>query len=221
MSMAIWDGLTSPWQGAVHELWAAYCRGSLPIGAVVTDEHGRIVARGRNRMYESVGEGNALYGHRLAHAEVNALIAVDWTAVNPGACALYTTMEPCALCVGAIRLARLGEVRYAAHDGSSGSIDLLHANRFMRRGQVRVVGPEHKALERTLVAMLVEFALWQADEHTARWCRDLASAVPDGYHLGARLHSSGFLRALRDRQTSTRDVVNQITDYAQATSAGP
>ena len=117
----IWHRLSSPWQACVEEAWTAYCRGSLPIGSAITDSHGKILARGRNRIYEQSAEGNLLYGHRLAHAEMNALIRVAWHEIDARTCVLYTTTEPCPLCVGAVRMTRVGEVRYASRDGAAGS----------------------------------------------------------------------------------------------------
>jgi len=52
--MTLWEGLDLPWQACVAEAWAAFCAGSLPIGAVIADAQGAIFARGRNRIF---GEG--------------------------------------------------------------------------------------------------------------------------------------------------------------------
>ncbi len=116
-----WHNLSLQWQWCMEEAWASYCKGSLPIGAVVTDEQGNLLARGRNRIYENDiyeddREDQILRGHRLAHAEMNALINVNWVNVNPYKCTLYTTTEPCPLCVGAIRLTRIRTVHYASRD---------------------------------------------------------------------------------------------------------
>ena len=72
-----WESLAAPWQCCLEEAWAAYGAGSIPIGAAITDQQGRILARGRNRIFEETAPGKLLCGHRLAHAEMNALIALD------------------------------------------------------------------------------------------------------------------------------------------------
>lgn len=191
----LWERLAAPWHACIEEAWAAYRAGSLPIGAAITDQRGRILARGRNRIHEMDAEGHLLRGHRLAHAEMNALIALDWSDVHPRDCILYTTTQPCPLCTGAVRMTRLRELHYASRDGAAGSVDLLESNDFMRRGAVRVFGPEDALLEAALVAMLVEFALRQGDENTPTWVERLARDVPAGARLGAALHASGELRA--------------------------
>src|SRR5207302_9486491 len=100
-----------------------------------------------------------LFGHRLAHAEVNALVSVDHAAVHARDCVLYTTLEPCALCVGAIRMLGLKDVRYAARDPVAGSLARLEATDFMRRGEVRAQHLGQPDLEALLIAMNVDALL--------------------------------------------------------------
>lgn len=132
-----WASLALLWQACIEEAWTAYCHGSLPIGAAITDHAGVVLARGRNRIRETHCDPGLLAGHRLAHAEMNALLALDWSAVDPRACTLYTTTDPCPLCVGAARMTRLGAVEYASRDGAAGAADLFTANDFLRRGAGR------------------------------------------------------------------------------------
>lgn len=206
----MWDSLTLPWRGCLEEDWDAYRAGSIPIGAVVTDGAGRIVARGRNRIFQADAEGRHIYGHRLAHAEMNALNALDYAAVDPAACVLYTTTEPCPLCTGAIRVVRLRDVRYASRDAAGGSIDLLQANAYMRRGQVAVAGPESADLEAIIVAMHVEFGLARRDD-AWHWVVDAwDAATPCGVGLGRVLCHSGELRALRDADAPVSTVVDTL-----------
>jgi len=93
----LWERLARPWQCCLEEAWLAYCSGSTPIGAAIADATGYIIARGRNRIYDAVGEGTHLHGHDLAHAEVNALVTLDYADLDRQTCALYTTTEPCPL----------------------------------------------------------------------------------------------------------------------------
>src|SRR5258708_25047415 len=106
MALTGWLDMPEPWRVCFDEAWSAYCAGSLPIGAAVVDADGRVVGRGRNRMFEdgAGASGLDLVGHRLAHAEMNALLRLDHPHVDVRSCVLYTTLEPCALCVGAIRM---------------------------------------------------------------------------------------------------------------------
>jgi tRNA(adenine34) deaminase len=141
---------------------------------------------------------------------MNALLALDWRRVIPSECILYTTTEPCPLCVGAVRMTRLREVHYAARDGAAGSADLFAANDFMRRGNVRVHGPFSEELEALLVALLVEFALAQNDDNTVSWVARVGQCAPRGLALGRELAETGALRAWARDQRPAGDMVDAL-----------
>ena len=88
--------------------------GEVPVGAVLVQD-GRKAGEGRNRM---IGAADP-----TAHAEMEALRAACGSVGNyrlPGA-ELFVTLEPCAMCAGALILARLSRVVFAAHDPRSGA----------------------------------------------------------------------------------------------------
>jgi tRNA(adenine34) deaminase len=102
---------------------AAGSRGEVPVGAIVVQE-GAIVGRG--------GNAPILSADPTAHAEIAALRDAARALGNyrlPG-CNLYVTIEPCAMCAGAIMHARISRVIYGARDpktGASGSVIDLFA----------------------------------------------------------------------------------------------
>ena len=116
-----WDYLPKPWCASMELAWKSNCAGSLPIGAVVADTQGNVLSRGRNRIYEQSGEDGSLFGHKLAHAEINALVTLDYDRLDPAACVLYTTTGSYPLCVGPARMSDVREVRYAAREPWGGS----------------------------------------------------------------------------------------------------
>lgn len=217
----MWMDLSFPWQVCFKEDWTSYCHGSLPIGAVVADAQGHIVAQGRNRFHEQTAEGHVLCGHRLAHAEMNTLLPLLERAVDLTTCILYTTTEPCPLCVGAIRMARLGEVRYASRDGCAGSADLFEANAYMRSGKINVIGPESALLEIILIALQTEWALARSQvEEGARVIYEmLAAVVPLGAQLGQQLFSSHQLHQWREEGQIASYVCDQLATMAEQTSS--
>jgi tRNA(adenine34) deaminase len=105
-------------QAALTEARLAGEAGEVPIGAVVVRE-GEIVARGQNRVLRDLDP--------TAHAEIVALRAAATALGNyrlPG-CALYVTLEPCAMCAGAMIHARIDRLVFAAADpkaGAAGSV---------------------------------------------------------------------------------------------------
>ncbi|WP_300973553.1 nucleoside deaminase [Sphingomonas sp. LHG3406-1] len=93
----------------------AAAAGEVPVGAVVTLS-GAIVAEGRNQMRE---------GHDpTAHAEMVALraAAAALGTSRLDQCSLWVSLEPCAMCAGAIALARIRELRFAAEDPKGGAV---------------------------------------------------------------------------------------------------
>ncbi len=101
-------------QAALAEAEAAERDGEVPVGAVVVHE-GEIVARGNNRVVRD--------SDPTAHAEIIAMRAAGKVLGNYRleGCELYTTLEPCAMCAGAILHARLARLVYAASDPKAGA----------------------------------------------------------------------------------------------------
>ncbi len=105
-------------QAALDEAHLAAEAGEVPIGAVVTRE-GVLIARGQNRVMRDVDP--------TAHAEIVALRAAAEAMGNYrlNGCTLYVTLEPCAMCAGAMIHARLDRLVFAAADpkaGAAGSV---------------------------------------------------------------------------------------------------
>jgi cytidine deaminase len=101
---------------ALEEARAAGLRGEVPVGAVVVDGAGRVVARAGNRTRELADPS--------AHAEMLAIRAACAAAGSerlPGH-DLYVTLEPCAMCAAVIAAARIGRLYYGAADPKSGGV---------------------------------------------------------------------------------------------------
>ncbi|NDB18823.1 MAG: nucleoside deaminase, partial [Actinobacteria bacterium] len=90
--------------------------GDVPVGAVVVDATGVVIGRGHNLRERD--------GDPLAHAEVVALR--EAAAVRGGwrldDCTLIVTLEPCAMCAGAIAQARVARLVFGAHDEKAGAV---------------------------------------------------------------------------------------------------
>jgi tRNA(adenine34) deaminase len=103
-------------RAALVEAEAAVATGDVPVGAVVLDGTGAIVARGRNRR-EAAGDPTA-------HAELEAIRAA--ARVTGGwhldGLTLVVTLEPCTMCAGAVTLARLGGLVFGAADPRAGAV---------------------------------------------------------------------------------------------------
>jgi tRNA(adenine34) deaminase len=101
---------------ALQEAERAVSHGDVPVGAVVVDALGRELGRGHNR--------REVDADPTAHAEILALRAAalargHWRLED---CTLFVTLEPCAMCAGAMVNARLGRLVFGAADPKAGAI---------------------------------------------------------------------------------------------------
>jgi tRNA(adenine34) deaminase len=100
---------------AIAEAHAAEAAGEVPIGAIVVSPDNVIIGRGQNRVLRDHDPS--------AHAEIVALRTAGLTLANYRltGCTLYVTLEPCAMCAGAILHARICRLVYAATDPKAGA----------------------------------------------------------------------------------------------------
>ena len=113
----------------------------------MVDEAGRIAAEGRNRIFDDAAPAGQLAATRLAHAEVNALAQLS-NSRRWDSCTLYTTLEPCPLCVTASSVASVGRIIYAGRDVYSGGSALIDADLVTPRPLgVSIEGPLDSSLE--------------------------------------------------------------------------
>ncbi len=120
-------------QQAIAEAKAAAKAGEVPVGAVLV-HNGAVMARGANAMVSSKDQ--------TQHAELRVLRAAAYAVGDTRltTATLYVTLEPCAMCAGAILLARVGRVVFGAWDdkaGMAGSVhDLLRHPKLNHRPEV-------------------------------------------------------------------------------------
>lgn len=133
---------------ALEQARAGACRSEVPVGAAIV-QNGQLIAESHNRTLSDCDP--------TAHAESVAIRAAakrlgDWRLED---CTLYVTLEPCAHCAGAIVLARIPRLVYAASDpkaGMAGTLgDLVRHPRLNHRARVTrgVLADESAALLRT------------------------------------------------------------------------
>jgi tRNA(adenine34) deaminase len=164
-----WEALEEPWRECLQLAWDAYRAGTVPVGAIVVDTDGLVVARGRNRVYEAGTANGVLAGTRLAHAEVNALAQLPVTARYFDH-TLYSALEPCLLCVGAAAMSTVGSIRYAGADPSAGARHEEIAFRELAGREVAIEGPYGGWAAELAQALSVAF--WLTRERRYDWIVD-------------------------------------------------
>ena len=107
-------------QLALDEARAAEAAGEVPVGAIVVSHAGEVIASGNNQVLRT--------NDPTAHAEIVALRAAALALGNyrlltssGEGCTLYTTLEPCAMCAGAILHGRIARLVYATPDPKAGA----------------------------------------------------------------------------------------------------
>ena len=110
---------------ALAEAKAAAQRGEVPVGAVLLSADGALLARDGNRIVERKDP--------TAHAEMLVLRAAALALNNERLTGtqLFVSLEPCAMCAGAMALARVGRLIFAAEDAKGGAV--LHGPRFFEQ----------------------------------------------------------------------------------------
>ncbi len=132
---------------ALNEAMLAGMAQELPLGAVLVVD-GEIIGRGRARHQECRNE--------LSHAELNAILDGGerlWR--NYPQAALFSTVEPCPMCLGAITMAGIPHVIFALHDKVVFSRQTIEANPYIRR---RIRSYYGGVLEDDSTAMFLKFA---------------------------------------------------------------
>jgi tRNA(adenine34) deaminase len=108
---------------ALHEAELSFKEGTYPIGAILVDEDDNIISKGRNRVFSNQDP--------TCHAEIDVIRNAGAQLMNPrykNKCTLYTTVEPCPMCSGALILADIKRVVWALSD------EYLGAMRIMKEG---------------------------------------------------------------------------------------
>ncbi len=129
--------------------------GASPVGSVIVAPDGTVLSRGRNRVLSD--------GDQTAHAEVDAIRNAGAAVATPppgGGWVLYTSAEPCLMCLGAILLCPVQTIVWATGSQLGSAYDAVRAaahrpDRLATLTVVREPSPAHQARSR---ALLDEFA---------------------------------------------------------------
>ena len=120
-------------QRALEMAREAFNSDEVPVGCVITDSNGKIIASGKNRMNEK--------SDACSHAEIEAIrmaeeVVGDWRLDG---CTLYVNLEPCPMCAGAIINTRISTIVFGARDyekGACGGVIDLFSERFPHKPMV-------------------------------------------------------------------------------------
>jgi tRNA(adenine34) deaminase len=212
--VSYWNSLALPWKAALKEAWTAYCHGSLPIGAVIVRDD-EIISRGRNRIAEPHGIDRFISGTQISHAELNAIVQLP-QQLEPRGLALYTTMEPCPLCAGAVAMASLKTVHFAAHDAWAGFTRIFENDPYLNGKRIVL----HAAQDRTLELICSALCLHsdfedRGDTPENNLLRAFQREQPAALQLARDLFKTGVLLKWRETRVTIEEVVNGIAQQLE------
>lgn len=130
----MWKDLSPQWQKAYEQAWLSFRNGSIPIGAIITDSLGNVIIEGRNEWWE-----NRYPNKRTAHAEMYCVRNLDIERCpDLKEYHLYTTMEPCPMCMGTIVMGGIRKLHVAAKDKYCGALHYLNYDPWMKGKNIEV-----------------------------------------------------------------------------------
>ena len=189
-----WRALERPWQAAFEEAWASWRAGCFGIGAVLAGDDGTVVARGRNRVLEQAGgESHSLRESLIAHAEMNAFLDFPIERGTADGLTLFTTMQPCLMCMSTAVMLRVREIRFATDDAMfEGITEALASAPYCMERMPVMVGPLPGKL--ATFALLLPLAFSRTWTPRGRWSRRYAEAHPELTSIADEILASGRLR---------------------------
>lgn len=207
----LWESLSKPWQVCLEESWASFVAGSIPIGAAVVDEHGIIVTKGRNRTRESEVPAGQIANTQIAHAEVNALAQVSHSGRG---WAVYSALEPCPMCAGAIYMAGIRNVFFAARDPYGGGTNLYGLTPYLRVKAMQVYGP-YPELEETVLVWQAAFFMMENHRRLDRMMPSWQGIAPHAVTVAARLVEEGFFATAISSRLTAAEIMGRTFQALQ------
>lgn len=192
----LFSDLEYGFQEAFLAAWNAYKRGSMPIGCAIVNNSGILMARGENSIY-AADKNEVVSGHRLAHAELNAILKVNADEhPNIGSYVLYATMEPCAMCYGAIIHGYLKKVKFAMRDNYLGGARVINGQIDVFKSQnVEILGPVRE-LEALSIILIVYRRLCLGFTHNEAFFKSYSDYCPEGLEIGHSLFQDNIFKEM-------------------------
>ena len=196
MRVSEWGSLDVIWRSVMIQAFDSYVTGTTPIGAVIVDADDKVVSHGRSKAQ----------AERLAHAETNAITALPKTDPERWL-AVFSSLEPCAYCTGALRMEKFAAVHFAAQDPSAGCTYLLDSTEWFRAFRCEVFPPADRLLEAVNVALLVEHRM-RDQKH--RWLERWRAYHPIATAAGERLSAEGRFDDWMRRDADPELIFNDV-----------
>jgi len=184
----------------------AYRRGSTAIGCAIMNADNECIATGENSIYAE-DNSEKINHHNLAHAEINAILkAGSGRTADVSGYTLYTTMEPCVMCFGAIVMCYYKKVKFAALDPYAGATRLNTQHDY----GLNIEGP-FEDLQKIQAAILIYRGLSRNGAYIGRTIEMYKDICETGVDLGKKLHSDVIFNDMINQEIYVTD--EELFDY--------
>ncbi len=206
----MWKDIGEIWQAAFLEGWEAFCHGTVPIGAAITDENGKLICTGRNRNGE-IPDGN----NKISHAETNCLASLN-TNKYPKlkSYTLYACMEPCPMCMGTFIMSNFRTLRVAARDRNCGAVHYCEDDPYIRK---KNIDAKFELGEMELVQLTMQSYMFLAANGGKDAMVDEVFALdcPKAAELARRFYETRLLDQYAENGTEFGEVYDMIVQAGQ------
>ena len=200
----MWGHLEKTWQLTLELAWESFKNGSLPIAAIIVDVEGNVVSAGRNQILEE-----RFKNRKMAHAEMDALMNLDYDA-HPEIrkYTMYTTLEPCPMCMGSIVMSDVRKLRIATRDPWAGAVNMCQlpyiADKNMDIAFESGVMPK-------ILTVLYLYRLWEGYGTSAdKFLERLSEHFPEETAFAQMLLAENILRNFAEKGANIEKIYNHI-----------
>ena len=201
----MWKDIAWEWQQTFEQGWIAFQNGSLPIGAIITDGDGNILIAGRNEICE-----NHYPNRRTAHAEMYCMRNLDTKKYSStGEYHLYTTMEPCPMCMGTIVMGGIRKIHVAAKDRYCGALHYAKYDPYMQSKKLEIYLEEGE-MEAVQLAQQSYHELRSHQGQMSKVVKQFQIDCPNAIEVAMQMYSEGYLDKCVERGVPYCEVYDTI-----------
>jgi tRNA(Arg) A34 adenosine deaminase TadA len=192
--MKNWNELDKGWKASFTNAWEAFKLNTVPIGCVIQNENDETVASGKNMAFNNKSNGMILFDNKLAHAEINTILLLNEKEhKNIRKYILYTTLEPCILCFGAIVMGNIRFLKYAARDRFGGATALNKMHEYTKSKNINIEGPIEQ-LEYIQICLLSYYELSNdSSDKSEKLLMEFAKDCKKGVLVARKLYENKIL----------------------------
>jgi tRNA(adenine34) deaminase len=190
------SNLKNEWRICYELALEAITAGSLGISAIITNSSGEIISKGRNQLYDTKDSCNNIKNTLVSHAELNAIAGIPYEYYKDKSINLYTTVEPCPMCIGAVAMSSIRHIYIASKDAWAGSTRLLANDLYLNKKKI-IVEYETGLAEQLFFLLNIISQKYIIKNTDHPFLRTLQSQYPKYYQQAESLYNNEeFMEAL-------------------------